>query len=226
MSEFLQTFQEAFRLELLLQLGLATLLGGAIGLERELSGKPAGLRTNILICCGATLFTLMSVRVASLGPGHGDPTRIAAQIASGIGFLGAGTILHARGSVTGLTSAATIWVVAAIGVAIGAGSYVDALGTTALVMVVLQGLGYLERYIGRHGSHKRLLIHAKPESAALEDIETVIRRAGVEIRSVESRRENVDLVIELALFGPRRLQEQALIAILHHPMVRTVSTGE
>src|SRR5207245_7850326 len=96
---------DVLHLDVLLQLGLAVLLGGAIGLERELAGKPAGLRTNILICVGAMLFTLMSVQLAADGPGKGDPTRIAAQIATGVGVIGAGTILHTRGAVTGLTSA-------------------------------------------------------------------------------------------------------------------------
>ncbi len=213
-------------LDVLVQLGLAVLLGGAIGLERELAGKPAGLRTNILICVGAMLFTLMSVRLAFEGPGHGDPTRVAAQIATGVGFIGAGTILHARGAVTGLTSAATIWVVAAIGIAVGAGAYVDALQTTALVMVVLYGLGYVERFAGRHSTRSHLLIHARPEPQALEELEILVRRAGVEVERTESRRENVDLVVELDLRGPRRLHEQAMISILHHPLVRTVSTGE
>ncbi|HVH67807.1 MAG TPA: MgtC/SapB family protein [Gemmatimonadales bacterium] len=217
---------EMLHLHVLLKLGLAVLLGGAIGLERELAGKPAGLRTNILICVGAMLFTLMSVQLAFEGPGHGDPTRVAAQIATGVGFIGAGTILHARGAVTGLTSAATIWVVAAIGIAIGAGAYIDALGTTALVMVVLYGLGYVERFAGRHSTRSHLLIHARPEPTALEELETLVRRAGVEVERTESRRENVDLVVELDLRGPRRLHEQAMISILHHPLVRTVSTGE
>jgi len=95
----------ALRADLLLQLVLATILGGVIGLERELKGKPAGLRTNILICFGAATFTHLSIQV---GVGHGDPGRIAAQVLTGVGFIGAGTILHTRGSVTGLTSAATI----------------------------------------------------------------------------------------------------------------------
>src|SRR5438094_6904918 len=94
-------FAEAIHLSVLVQLALAVLLGGAIGLERELAGKPAGLRTNILICVGAMLFTLMSVRLAFQGPGNGDPTRIAAQIATGDGSIGPGTIMHARGAVTG-----------------------------------------------------------------------------------------------------------------------------
>ncbi|OLC08703.1 MAG: hypothetical protein AUH42_00810 [Gemmatimonadetes bacterium 13_1_40CM_70_11] len=217
---------EIFHLELLLQLGLAVLLGGTIGLERELAGKPAGLRTNILICVGAMLFTLMSVQLAFEGPGKGDPTRIAAQIATGVGFIGAGTILHARGAVTGLTSAATIWVVAAIGIAIGAGAYVNALSTTLLVTLVLYGLGYVERLVGRHATRSHLVIHAKDESQTLEELEVVIRRTGLEIEATESRRENVDLVVELDLRGPSRLHEQAMISILHHPLVRTVSTGE
>lgn len=226
MGALMGRLSEIFHVQVLLQLGLAVLLGGAIGFERELAGKPAGLRTNILICVGATLFTLMSVQLAFEGPGHGDPTRVAAQIASGIGFLGAGTILHARGAVTGLTSAATIWVVAAIGMAIGAAAYTEALSTALLVMVVLQGLGYVERFVGRRATRSHLVIHAKPEPHALEEIETLVRRAGVDIERTESRRENVDVVVELDLRGPRRLHEQAMISILHHPLVRTVSTGE
>jgi putative Mg2+ transporter-C (MgtC) family protein len=202
---------------------LAIVLGGAIGLERELSGKPAGLRTNILICVGATLFTALSLELAGA---RGDPARVAAQILPGVGFIGAGTILHARGSVTGLTSAATIWVVAAIGMALGARAYSDALGTTALVMLILAGLGALERFVSRRSTYSRLEIHAKPEPSSLEELESLVRRTGLEPTRVESRRENVDLVIELELRGPKRLHDQVMIALLHHPAVRTVSTGE
>src|SRR3990170_2055526 len=116
---------QQLQLDLLWSLVVAVLLGGAVGLERELRGKAAGLRTNILICLGATLFTHLSIHLA--GP-SGDPGRIAAQVVTGIGFLGAGTILHTRGAIAGLTSAATIWLVAAIGVAIGAGAIFEAAG--------------------------------------------------------------------------------------------------
>ena len=113
------------RLDLLFKLILAVILGGVIGLEREVAGKPAGLRTNILICVGAALLTDVSVQITmGVYPGAprvGDPSRIAAQIITGIGFIGAGTIMQTKGTVTGLTSAATIFVVAAIGVTIGAG---------------------------------------------------------------------------------------------------------
>lgn len=223
MSDILQRLVDVFHLELLAQLGLATLLGGAIGLERELSGKPAGLRTNILICVGATLFTTLSLR---LSMGRGDPARIAAQILPGVGFIGAGTILHARGAVVGLTSAATIWVVAAIGMALGGGAYTEALGTALLVMLVLQGMGWVERTVARRATHTHLVIHARPETNAMEELETLVRRAGLDIERAESRRENVDLVVEYDLRGPKRLHDQAMIAVLHHPLVRAVSTGE
>lgn len=214
---------DIFKLELLLQLGLATLLGGAIGLERELGGKPAGLRTNILICIGSALYTQLSL---TLVPGGTDATRVAGQIVTGVGFIGAGTILHARGAVVGLTSAATIWVVAAIGVALGAGHYAEALLSTLIVLVVLQGLGRVEIVVERHSTKSHLTVHARPEPMPLEDLETVIRRTGLTIAGQTSRRENVDLVIEYDLSGPKRLHDQVMIALLHHPAVRTVSTGE
>ncbi|HTR19785.1 MAG TPA: MgtC/SapB family protein [Gemmatimonadales bacterium] len=223
MQEIMQRMSEVLHLDVLLQLVLAVLLGGAIGLERELSGKPAGLRTNILICMGATLFTALSVKMSL---GRGDPARVAAQILPGVGFIGAGTILHARGSVTGLTSAATIWVVAAIGMALGTGEYEEALGAALLVMVILLGLGYLEVALARQATRSHLTVHAKPEAISLEELETVVRRSGVDVTRIDTRRENVDLVVELDLRGPKRLHDQALIALLHHPTVRSVSSGE
>ena len=104
MVTFWSALVEQLRLELFFQLFLAVILGGAVGLERELKGKPAGLRTTMLITIGATLFTVLSYR---MGEGVGDPGRIAAQVLTGVGFIGAGTILHMRGAVTGLTSAAS-----------------------------------------------------------------------------------------------------------------------
>ena len=219
----LESIVDVFKLELLLQLGLATLLGGAIGLERELGGKPAGLRTNILICIGSALYTQLSLAMV---PAGSDASRVAGQIVTGVGFIGAGTILHARGAVVGLTSAATIWVVAAIGVALGSGHYAEALLATLVVLVVLQGLGRVEIVVERHSTKSHLTVHARPDAAPLEELETVIRRTGLTIVSHESRRENVDLVVEFYLSGPKRLHDQVMIALLHHPAVRTVSTGE
>lgn len=223
MEHFSDRMVELLRLELFLQLCLATVFGGAIGLERELGGKPAGLRTNILICIGSVLYTKLSITMAA---GNADPTRIAAQIVTGVGFIGAGTILHARGAVVGLTSAATIWVVAAIGVALGGAFYLEAAGTTLLVLVVLQGLGRVEGLVARQSAQAMISVHARPDPTVLEDLETVVRRTGLEIERQASRRENVDLVIDFTLRGPRRLHDQVMIALLHHPGVRTVSTGE
>jgi len=222
-QDILRAIAHDLRLELLFQLALSVLLGGAIGLERELRSKPAGLRTNVLICMGATLFTVLSSRVSG---GHGDPARIAAQVLTGVGFIGAGTILHLRGAVTGLTSAATIWVVTAIGMAVGSTAYVEAIGATALVGVVLVGLGRAEKLIARRATRSRLSVHMRPEANAVEELETLVRATGVEIEKTTSRMENVDLVVELDLFGPKHLHDQAMLAVIHHPGVRSVSTGE
>jgi putative Mg2+ transporter-C (MgtC) family protein len=223
MGEIVAEVVQVFELELMLQLALATLLGGLIGLERELGGKPAGLRTNILICMGAVLYTTLSIDLAGA---RADPGRVAAQIVTGVGFIGAGTILHARGAVVGLTSAATIWVVAAIGVALGAGRYLEALGATLFVVAVLQGLGRLELFVARHTTRSHVRVHARPDPSPLEDLEAVIRRTGLEIVEVAQRREAVDLVLDYDLRGPKRLHDDAMIALLHHPGVRTVSRGE
>jgi putative Mg2+ transporter-C (MgtC) family protein len=145
---------------------------------------------------------------------------------TGVGFIGAGTILHARGAVVGLTSAATIWVVAAIGVALGARFYWEAAGTTLLVLVVLRGLGSVERLVARQSTQSALSVHARPDPTVLDELEAVVRRTGLEIERQASRRENVDLVIDFTLRGPKRLHDEVMVALLHHPGVRTVSTGE
>jgi putative Mg2+ transporter-C (MgtC) family protein len=123
-------------IEMVLRLLLATVLGGGIGYQRAREHKPAGLRTHLLVCLGAALFTLASLY--GFGP-NSDPARIAAGIVVGVGFLGAGTILQMRGEgmVIGLTTAASIWIVAAIGLASGAGLYLLAVVTTIIVLIVL-----------------------------------------------------------------------------------------
>jgi putative Mg2+ transporter-C (MgtC) family protein len=123
------------------RLVLAAILGGLIGLERELKHRAAGLRTNLFICFGAALYTLLSQRLAGI---PADSARIAAQIIPGIGFIGAGSILHTRGLTTGITSAATLFVVAAVGMAAGGGHYVTAVFATFVVLISLFALGHLE----------------------------------------------------------------------------------
>lgn len=138
--------------DIFLRLALAAGLGGAIGLEREFRRKPAGLRTNMLIALGSALFSILSVE---LGTAAGSPDRVAAQIVTGIGFLGAGAILRSGENVHGLTTAATIWVNAAIGMAAGLGAYAVAAAGATLTLVVLALLPFMEqvfdeRDAGRH----------------------------------------------------------------------------
>lgn len=135
----------------LLRGGFAVLCGAIIGIERERRGKPAGFRTNTLICFGSALYMLVSEFIMrQLGGQSVDPTRIAAQVVTGIGFLGAGTIIQSRGTITGLTSAATIWVVAGIGLIVGAGFPWLGLLCTVLVLMTLVVLGRIEpKLLGR-----------------------------------------------------------------------------
>jgi len=122
-------------LEMVLRLLLATALGAIIGYQRERAGKPAGLRTHVLICLGAALFTIASLYAFGAGA---DPARIAAGIVAGIGFLGAGAIIRRdEGLVAGLTTAATIWAVAGIGLAVGAGLYLVSVVTAAIALIIL-----------------------------------------------------------------------------------------
>ena len=140
-------------LELTQRLLLAAGFGSAIGLEREYRHKPAGLRTNILIALGSALFTTVSMALGSSG---GTSDRIAAQVVTGIGFLGGGAILRSGKSVHGMTTAATIWVNAAIGMAAGAGEYAVAIGSTIITLIVLAVLPPIERYFEsrRAGAHE------------------------------------------------------------------------
>jgi putative Mg2+ transporter-C (MgtC) family protein len=124
--------------QMVLRILLAAGLGAVIGLERQLSGKAAGMRTNVLICLGAATLTILSLEMG--GRANESVARIAAQIVSGVGFLGAGVIIRDRGGIHGLTTAATIWLVASVGMACGAGYYALALATTGLAVLVLLGL--------------------------------------------------------------------------------------
>jgi len=170
---------------------LAIVCGGLIGVEREMKNKPAGFRTNILICLGSMLFMWLSTQVAMvIATGRpADPGRIAAQVVTGIGFLGAGSIIQSRGRVTGLTSAAMIWVVAAVGMSIGAGYSLIALITTGLVLSVLLGLGLVERRV-----FKRCIYHDcqiafdDDHGKTRREIERALRSLGRPLESFNIRR--------------------------------------
>ncbi len=202
------------RLDLLIKLLLAVLLGGIIGFEREIAGKPAGLRTNILICIGAALLMDLSLRVGFVdGKRIGDPGRIAAQIVSGVGFLGAGTIMQAQGVVTGLTSAATIWVVAAIGMAVGAGYYVEGVGAGLLVTFVLAGLGGLEHWVRRARRVASATIRARVDTQC-DEVVTALNAHGIRVDSYRVFDHPEDRTFEVKLSGPSRQFDIATAALL------------
>src|SRR5581483_2818109 len=164
----------AFVIERLL---LAALLGGVVGVERELSHKPAGIRTNMLICLGAALFTVISYEMA--GNVGGDHTRIAAQIIPGIGFLGAGVVIRERGTIIGITSAATIFVVASIGMAVGAGLPVTAVFTTLLLLGSLVIIGNLEQRFGLQNRIMSFRVTAPAGSDILKRLHLMVDDVGI-----------------------------------------------
>ena len=164
--------------ELMLRLTLAAVLGGIIGFERQSRRKSAGLRTNVLVCLGSCLIMVLSEAIYSgvEGKTNADPARLAAQVVSGIGFLGAGAIMKEGLTVTGLTTAACLWVVAGVGLAVGGGYYTGALFTTALVFVTLGRLSRLDEWV-MHEKNLSIVIHTidKPGqlvhiSSCLEDL--------------------------------------------------------
>ena len=173
---------------------LAAVLGGVVGLERELSHKPAGIRTNMLICLGAALFTIVSYEMASTV--GGDHTRIAAQIIPGIGFLGAGVVIRERGTIIGITSAATIFVVASVGMAVGAGLYVTGIFTMLLLVGSLVLIGNLEQRLGLHMQIMSFRIMAPGDAAAVERVRKIIEEAGLRTRRWHTARTDEGLMIE------------------------------
>ncbi len=158
MQEFLSYFQIADN-DILVRIVFSIILGSTIGLERELTNKAAGLRTQILVCLGSCLFTILSIygfsTAVTLYP-LGDPSRVAAQIITGIGFIGAGTVLRQGLTVTGLTTASTLWIVAAIGMACGCGQMSIAVVTTLISVGVLVLIRFIElKLMPRNMKHLR-----------------------------------------------------------------------
>jgi putative Mg2+ transporter-C (MgtC) family protein len=200
-------------LELLARLLLAAVLGGAIGAERELNDQPAGLRTHMLLTIGACLFTLISAY--GFGGGLGtDPSRIAAQIVTGIGFLGGGAIVRHGLTVKGVTTAASIWATASVGVAIGAGSYVLGIGGAVLVVATLFGLRRADEVLQRWGvSREEYLIEAVP-GFDLERLAEVGRREKVALRGMEREEDDDAIRITLLVKLPPRYRPARLLDAL------------
>jgi putative Mg2+ transporter-C (MgtC) family protein len=224
--EIVQGMESTLHFDLLGRLVLAAVLGGAVGLERELFEKPAGLRTNVLICVGAALFTHLSVQFTSWGSSisPADPGRIAAQIVSGIGFLGAGTIIQSRGHVTGLTTAATIWVVAAIGMAAGAGALAAAVGGTILILLVLAGLGAWERRLDAGWTSLEILVQVKDESGELKRMVDTLEEMRMKITIAEVSRDAETGLKEALLRSrvPRERMPELSESLFTMPEIRTL----
>lgn len=185
-------------LEISLKLLLAVALGGLIGLERESSLKPAGFRTNVLICVSAAMMMILSDLILQSSPDTGgDRLRIAAAVITGIGFLGAGSIIQARGAITGLTTAATIWSVAGLGLVVGFGHYLIALiYTMVIILTLILFRRFEERHIHKSSYDYTLKTRFAPET--LNRIKRLALHEGLRLRDLSQRREGGFAVIHFA----------------------------
>ncbi len=199
----------------------AVIAGAVIGLERETHDKPAGFRTNILICLGAALFTVVSVRMAD-GTANVDRTRIAAQIVTGVGFLGAGAIIQFRGNVIGLTTAATIWLVASVGMAFGAGHFLLGSVVTILATAVLFGLEPFEAVIARWRTVATFELELSPKEDATAVTLSAVREVHVGVKYWSVSRTGEIVTGRLTVVGPARKLEALEHAFLQHASIRAI----
>ncbi|HEV2871348.1 MAG TPA: MgtC/SapB family protein [Actinomycetota bacterium] len=198
---------------LLGRLLLAAVLGGAIGAERELNDQAAGLRTHMLLTIGACLFTLISAYGFGSGIGT-DPSRLAAQIVTGIGFLGGGAIVRHGLTVKGLTTAASIWATASVGVAVGAGSYVLGIGGAVLVVGTLFGLRRVSNVLQRWGVSREEFALVTVPGFDVRRIVELVEGERVDLRGLEHHEdEDGDRVVLLVKLRPRYRPEQLLLAL-------------
>ena len=192
--------------EIIFKLALACILGGMIGLERESLNRPAGLRTYTLVCVGSALAMIVSIDIylQYYQTVNADPGRIAAQGVSGIGFLGAGTIMREGASVRGLTTAAGLWVVACIGLAVGAGLYMPAIATTVLILFVLIYFIKFEQLFTGMREYKGLVIVVEDRPGQVGTIGSILGDMGVLIKNIQLNRleKEDDLEVELLLELP------------------------
>ncbi len=187
-----------------LRLLLAAVLGGLVGFERQRRHHPAGLRTHTLVCLGSALIMLVSEDIAAryLDRTNADPARIAAQVVSGIGFLGAGTIMREGLTVRGLTTAASLWVVAALGLAVGAGYYLAAGVTVAVALVTLGVLNRLELLVAERGHNARVRVTGANRPGLLADLTAELDRLRVHARSFRVHEAGDSLRVEVTGYCP------------------------
>jgi len=173
---------------------LAGFLGGSIGVERTIHHKSAGIRTNMFICIGAAMFTILSDVIPD--PGLADRTRIASNVVQGVGFLGAGAIIHGKGGVSGLTTAATIWVVASIGIAAGAGHYLLATFATGVILLALFVLGSIEAKLGLKRIAMSYEIKGESAPKILDELNEVIEDHHLALQGLQvGRSQNLSRVM-------------------------------
>lgn len=192
-----------FELEALIRILLALACGGVIGYEREHKNRPAGLRTHMMVCIGAALVMVVSQYLfEKYSPGVTDPSRLGAQVISGIGFLGAGTIIRDRFNVTGLTTAATLWVVACIGLAIGSGYYLMGIITTAIIFLALVLFRKLEGVLKIKPKRAKLKITAVYREETALEIKDILEKSGFSLKSAKFTKskngESVDFTYDLS----------------------------
>lgn len=204
----------------------SVICGGLIGLERELKNKPAGMKTNILICIGAALYTSISVLISNSfsDKGYfGDPGRVAAQIVSGIGFLGGGTIIQARGTILGLTTAATIWVVAAIGVCIGIGHADIGVAASVTVVLVLVGTTYFEdRVLGRSLTFACEVLVDDPEGNVRQAINQALARNDLILDDFDITDKNKLTLLSIKYSGHRSNHKKFVLDLWSTPGIKEV----
>ena len=175
-----------FELEMAARLLLAVLLGGFIGYEREHTNRPAGFRTHILVCAGAALVMATSeymVRRYSISAV--DPARLGAQVISGIGFLGAGTIIRDGVNVRGLTTAASLWAVSCVGIAVGCGFYLGAVIATILIFITLITLKKAERRFSRRNRFRTIIIESENISGQVGIVTNLLEKSSIEIKNIQ-----------------------------------------
>ncbi|MEO5969808.1 MAG: MgtC/SapB family protein [Bdellovibrionia bacterium] len=210
------------------QILYALLCGGVIGLERELKNKAAGIKTNMLICLGAALYTSTSIMITSEASGNAlaDPSRIAAQIVSGIGFLGGGTIIQSRGAITGLTTAATIWVVAAIGVCIGIGHAELAVAWTFAVLLVLILTSIFEdRILGRTLNFTCIVVFTDPSSESRLSVNQALTENDLILGDFNISSHLGLSTMTLHYTGHRTKNREFVLDLWHIPGIREVRQG-
>ncbi|MGC8942734.1 MAG: MgtC/SapB family protein [Caldisericia bacterium] len=194
-------------LDITLRLLISIILGALIGIERERRNRPAGLRTHVLVSLGSALFTITSIQFSKMYGGV-DPSRVAANIVTGIGFLGAGTIMREGLTVRGLTTAATIWVSSAIGLSCGMGYYIPAIITsisTFLILILLRNLEYIK--FGKFEGNKKIFnVKVTDKPGQLGKIGTIFGKYGIHIRNVKFEREENFLSIEFILNVPENIE--------------------